>query len=54
MIVHPAEARTYGGLNQELLREHPNDIEAYMVGKDLYIKEYEAKAIAWRLSHTAQ
>ena len=54
MIAHPAEAQTYGELKQKLAREHPNDIEAYMDGKDLYIKEYEAKAIAWRLSHTAK
>ena len=54
MIAHPAEAQTYGELKQRLAREHPNDIEAYMDGKDLYIKEHEAKAIAWRLSHMAE
>lgn len=54
MIAHPAEAQTYGELKQKLAREHPNDIKAYMDGKDPYIKKYEDKAIAWRLSRTAK
>ena len=53
MIAHPAEAQAYGELKQTLAQDHPNDIEAYMDGKDQYIKEHEAKAIAWRLSQTA-
>ena len=53
MIAHPAEAQIYGQLKRRLAREHPNDIEAYMDGKDPYIKEHEARAIAWRLSQTA-
>ena len=48
MIAHPEEARKYGALKQRLAREHPDDIETYMAGKDPYIKEHEAKAIAWR------
>jgi len=53
MIAHPAEAQIYGELKRRLARVDPNDIEAYMDGKDPYIKEHEAKAIAWRLSQTA-
>ena len=46
MIAHPVEAQTYGALKQRLAREHPDDIEAYMDGKDPFTKEHEAKAIA--------
>ena len=52
MIAHPAEAQAYSQLKQRLAREHPGDIEAYMDGKDLFIKEHEAKAIMWRASQT--
>lgn len=54
MIAHPLEAQAYGELKQKLAQEHPDDIEAYMDGKDPFIKEYEAKAIAWRTSQTAK
>lgn len=54
MIAHPAEAQAYGDLKQKLAQEYPDDIEAYMDGKDPFIKEYEAKAIAWRTSQTAK
>ncbi len=48
LIAHPEEALKYSALKQELARAHPDDIEAYMDGKDPFIKEREAKAIAWR------
>lgn len=48
MIAHPAAAQTYSVLKQKLAREHPEDIEAYMAGKDPFIKAHEAQAIAWR------
>ena len=48
MIAHPGEAQTYSVLKQRLAQEHPEDIEAYMAGKDPFIKAHEAKAIAWR------
>lgn len=47
MIAHPVEARRYGELKRKLAREHPDDIEAYMDGKDGFIKEHETKALAW-------
>ena len=47
MIAHPAIARHYGLLKQQLAASHPEDIEAYMDGKDSFIKEHEAKAIIW-------
>ena len=46
MIAHPEEAQAYGDLKRKLAQEHPDDIEAYMDGKDPFIKECEAKAIA--------
>jgi GrpB-like predicted nucleotidyltransferase (UPF0157 family) len=48
MIAHPVEAQTYSVLKRRLAQEHPEDIEAYMAGKDPFIKAHEAKAIAWR------
>ncbi len=54
MIAHPAEAQIYGELKRRLARVNPDDIEAYLDGKDPYIKEHEAKAITWRLSQTAK
>ena len=53
MIAHPAEAQIYGELKRRLARAHPDDIEAYMDGKDAYVKEHEAKAITWRLTQAA-
>ena len=54
MISHPEEAQVYSNLKRKLAQEHPDDIEAYMDGKDPFVKEYEAKAIAWRKSKTAK
>ena len=54
MIAHSVAAQAYGQLKQRLAREHPDDIEAYVDGKDLFIKEHEAKAIVWRASKTAK
>ena len=54
MIAHPADAERYGELKQRLASQHPNDIEAYMDGKDDYIKEQQAKALVWRCSRENQ
>jgi GrpB-like predicted nucleotidyltransferase (UPF0157 family) len=54
LIAHPAEARTYGELKRRLAREHPDDMEAYMDGKAPFIKEHEAKALAWWSSQRAK
>ena len=48
MITHPGAAQAYGELKQRLAQQHPNDIQAYMDGKDAFIKEHQAKALAWR------
>ncbi len=48
MIAHPKAAQAYAVLKQRLALQHPSDIQAYMDGKDAFIKEHQAKALAWR------
>lgn len=43
---HHEEAREYGSLKESLAMAFPNDIEAYMDGKDKFVKELEKKALA--------
>lgn len=50
LIAHPEEAQQYSLLKQKLALDHPEDMEAYIDGKDPFIKEYEDRAIAWRSS----
>jgi GrpB-like predicted nucleotidyltransferase (UPF0157 family) len=47
MIAHPEDAQAYGALKERLALQHPDDFEAYMDGKDAFIKENEAKAVVW-------
>lgn len=51
LISHPEVAQTYGDLKRELADRFPSDINAYMDGKDSFVKHYEAEALAWRRSH---
>jgi GrpB-like predicted nucleotidyltransferase (UPF0157 family) len=44
---NPQIAGAYSDLKRRLADAHPLDIEAYMDGKDAFIKEMEAKALAW-------
>jgi len=48
MRVHPDLAALYGSLKKQLAREHRDDMDAYIAGKDSFIKEHERKALAWR------
>jgi len=48
MITHPDGAQAYSLLKRRLAASHPDDIEAYMDGKDSFIKEHEARAIIWK------
>ena len=48
MSVHPNLAALYGTLKKQLAREHRDDMEAYITGKDSFIKQHERKALAWR------
>lgn len=45
---HGAAAKAYSSLKQHLAASFPYDIEAYMKGKDSFIKEHEAKALEWQ------
>lgn len=47
LIAHPAEAQQYSDLKRQLAAQHPDNIEAYMDGKDPFIKAVEQKAMAW-------
>lgn len=45
---HPEKARLYGTLKAQLAAQFPRDIEAYMDGKDAFVKQLEQEALAWR------
>lgn len=48
MIAHPEAAQAYSELKRELAKKLDiYDIEGYMDGKDVFIKEMEQRAIAW-------
>ena len=49
---HTDIALSYSLLKQRLAAAHPEDIEAYMDGKDPFIKDVEAKALAWATGRT--
>jgi GrpB-like predicted nucleotidyltransferase (UPF0157 family) len=53
MVTHPAEAQAYGALKERLASLHPDDIAAYMDGKDSFIKDRERLALAWWASQKA-
>lgn len=43
-----ADVRTaYGALKEELAARHPNDMESYCAGKDMFIKRTERAALQW-------
>ena len=46
MTTRADEARQYSELKQKLAAAHPHDIEAYMAGKDSFIKVMERTALA--------
>jgi GrpB-like predicted nucleotidyltransferase (UPF0157 family) len=54
MRAHPAHAREYAELKIKLAEMHPTDIEAYMDGKDAFIKDMKTRALAWIVSRPAQ
>jgi len=47
LIAHPDEAAAYGALKTALARRYPEDIEAYMDGKNGMVKELELRALTW-------
>jgi GrpB-like predicted nucleotidyltransferase (UPF0157 family) len=44
---HPGTARAYGDLKADLAAKFPTDIEAYMDGKDAFVKRTEKEALTW-------
>lgn len=44
MIAHPDTAQAYSDLKRTLAAQHPNDIEAYMDGKDDFVQEVDRRA----------
>jgi GrpB-like predicted nucleotidyltransferase (UPF0157 family) len=46
---HPAAAEEYGRLKSQLALRYPEDIQGYMDGKNDFVKEVEAQALAWDL-----
>lgn len=47
MNSHASAAQAYGVLKQTLAATFPRDIEAYVAGKNSFIQEHEAKALAY-------
>lgn len=47
MIAHPDAAQAYSDLKVRLMKAHPFDMAAYIDGKDPFIREHEALALAW-------
>jgi GrpB-like predicted nucleotidyltransferase (UPF0157 family) len=47
LLAHPEIAAEYSALKQRLALAHPNDMAAYVDGKDPFIRDVEAKALAW-------
>lgn len=45
--IHSEEVNHYGNLKERLAKQFPKDIEAYMDGKDTFVKELERKALHW-------
>jgi len=54
MRAHPEEAQLYGDLKRRLATLHPDDPEAYMDGKDAFIKEIDRRAAQWTPSASIQ
>lgn len=49
MNAHPAAAQAYGALKLRLARAFAHDMQAYMDGKDAFVKQHEALALAWQV-----
>jgi GrpB-like predicted nucleotidyltransferase (UPF0157 family) len=47
LLAHPQIAREYSALKQQLALAHPSDMAAYVDGKAPFIRDVEAKALAW-------
>jgi GrpB-like predicted nucleotidyltransferase (UPF0157 family) len=54
MLAHPEDAQKYSELKRELARKYPQNIDRYMDGKDVFIKEMDNKAAQWRILRRVQ
>lgn len=52
MREHPEHAQRYDALKRRLAERHPDDISSYTDGKDEFIAEMDARAVAWRSANT--
>lgn len=48
LIAHPDEALEYSDLKQRLAADHSNDVDAYMDGKEAFIRNIDRRAAAWK------
>jgi len=46
---HPAERDMYGELKEQLAKQYPYSIDAYITGKEELVLEIEKKAMAWSI-----
>ena len=44
---HPQEVEAYSTIKEQLARQFPEDISAYIAGKDSFVKAMEQRALAW-------
>lgn len=51
---HPKEMKQYGDLKESLAKQFPKDIEAYMEGKDQFVKDLERKAMDWYIRNKSE
>ena len=47
LMAHPSVALAYGELKRALAQRHPDDMDAYVRGKDAFVKAQLAQAVAW-------
>jgi GrpB-like predicted nucleotidyltransferase (UPF0157 family) len=45
---HPEAASAYANIKRDLAASSKDDIEAYRIGKDIFVEETTAQARAWR------
>jgi len=52
LLENPTWAQQYSELKRRLVEAHPDDIQAYMDGKDAYIKNVDQQAAEWQRGRT--
>ncbi|MCT4780209.1 MULTISPECIES: GrpB family protein [Exiguobacterium] len=44
---HPDEVEAYSEIKEQLANQYPEDIDAYIVGKNTFVKALERRALVW-------